>query len=61
MATKALTYNDAADLYDQQHTGRRARTLPMHRVIAWLEHQPNIRYCKKKDEFYHQKIKETVQ
>ena len=36
-----LTWNDLADLYDRQHTGRKARTLPMDHVFEWAEKQPD--------------------
>lgn len=34
-----LTWDDLANLYDKEHTGRKARTLPMDSVFAWAEKQ----------------------
>ena len=45
--TKALTWNELADLYDKVHTGRKARTLPMDTVFAWAEAQTETFYVSK--------------
>ena len=34
-----LTWNELADLYDKEHSGRKARTLPMDKVFEWAEKQ----------------------
>jgi hypothetical protein len=39
MITKALTWNELADKYDVEHSGRKARTLPMDHVFSWAEKQ----------------------
>jgi len=36
---KALTWDELADLYDQAHSNRSARTLPMDVVFSWAERQ----------------------
>ena len=42
MTSKALTWDELADAYDKQHSGRPARTLPMDRVFEWAESQPSF-------------------
>lgn len=56
---KAMTLDNAADLYDQRNGGRRARTLPIEHVLSWLETQTDVRYCPKSDEFYHESTAEV--
>jgi len=42
--SKALTWNDLANLYDKEHSGRKARTLDMNTVFQWAERQTNKFY-----------------
>jgi len=37
--TKALTWNELADLFDKANNGRKARTLSMGTVFEWAEKQ----------------------
>jgi len=37
--SKALTWDDLANLYDKTHSGRPARTLPMEKVFDWAKQQ----------------------
>ena len=37
--SKALTWDDLANLYDKTNSGRLARTLPMEKVFDWAERQ----------------------
>jgi hypothetical protein len=39
---KVLTWNDLANLYDQHHGGRKARTLRMETVSDWAENRPDL-------------------
>jgi hypothetical protein len=36
-----LTWEELANLYDKEHSGRKARTLPMDTVLAWAERHPD--------------------
>ena len=38
---KNLTWNELAEEYDKQHSGRKARTLPLDCVFKWAEKQIN--------------------
>lgn len=40
MADK-LTWEELADIYDSEHNGRKARTLPMGSIFEWAERQPH--------------------
>ena len=37
--TKALTWDELANLFDKANIGRKARTLPMDTVFEWAEKQ----------------------
>ena len=37
--SKALTWNDLAEIYDKSSPGRCARTLPMNRIFDWAAQQ----------------------
>ena len=37
--SKALTWEDLADVYDKENNGRKARTLPMDDVFKWFAKQ----------------------
>ena len=37
--SKALTWDDLADIYDKTHSGRPARTQPMNSIFDWAEQQ----------------------
>ena len=37
--SKALTWDDLANLYDETNSGRPARTLPMEKVFDWAKQQ----------------------
>jgi hypothetical protein len=52
-----LTYDDIATIWDERHPGggRKARTLPIHVVVAWVEKQPDVRYDEDADLFYLEK------
>ena len=39
--SKALTWDELADLHDKNHLGRPARTLPVNTVFKWAEDQPD--------------------
>ena len=39
MKGPALTWDDLADIYDEETSGRKARTLPMEDVFHWAENQ----------------------
>ena len=41
---KALTWNDIADMYDDMHRGKPARTLDMNYVFVWASNQENVYY-----------------
>lgn len=34
---KALTWEELANIYDKEHNGRKARTLPMDAIFEWAE------------------------
>lgn len=53
----ALTLDDIADLYDEYHSGRPARTLPMERVLDWAEKQTDLIYVHPKDDTFHKIVK----
>ena len=36
-----LTWEDLAKIYDKEHSGRKARTLPIDYVYEWAERQTN--------------------
>jgi len=38
----ALTYSQLGDIYDEHHTGRKARTLPMEKVTEWASKHPEL-------------------
>lgn len=57
---KALTWDDLADLYDKEHTGRPARTLPMDAVFMWAKNQTDKFYVCPKEETIHQILKEEA-
>jgi len=42
--TKALTWNELAEIYNKCHAGRSAKTLPMQTVFEWAMRQENIFY-----------------
>ena len=44
MISEALTWNELADIYDKEHKGRPARTLPMDDIFTWAEEQENRFY-----------------
>jgi len=50
--SKALTWDNLADIYDKTNHGRKARTLPMDEVFKWAERQ--------KDKFHVKKHKGTI-
>mgnify|MGYP003524898375 CR=1 FL=1 len=39
---KQLTMDEIADIYDKKQPGRKARTLPMERVLSWAEKRTDI-------------------
>jgi len=39
--SKALTWDELANIYDESHSGRKARTLPMDSVFSWAKGQPD--------------------
>lgn len=50
---KPLTLDQLADIYDANHSGRKARTLPIDTIIDWaIAHKNCVNYNKVKDEFY---------
>ena len=36
---KALIWDELANIYDSEHKGRKARTLPMDAIFKWAEKQ----------------------
>ena len=40
----ALTWENLANIYDKEHTGRPARTLPMETIFNWAAQQGD-RFC----------------
>jgi hypothetical protein len=52
MVGKALTWDELANIYDKEHSGRPARTLPMDVVFTWAEKQV--------DRFYVDPFKGTI-
>lgn len=42
MKRKALSLNDIADAYDREHSGRKARTLPIEDVMKWANQHPTL-------------------
>jgi hypothetical protein len=39
MNTKALTWDELANIYDKEHSGRKARTMSMDTIFKWAERQ----------------------
>jgi len=37
--SKPLTWDDLANFYDESHSGRPARTLPMEKIFDWAKRQ----------------------
>ncbi len=50
--SKALTWDDLANLYDKANSGRPARTLPMNEVRDWAIRQ--------KDKFWVHPVETTI-
>jgi len=42
--SNALTWEDLANIYDKEHTGRPARTLPMETIFNWAVQQSDRFY-----------------
>jgi hypothetical protein len=55
---KALTWNELADLYDEKHSGRPARTLRMETVFNWAERQTDKFKVDEKEGTIHKILKQ---
>lgn len=53
MNSKALTWDELADIYDKEHYGRKARTLPMDTIFKWAEKQHDRFHIDKKEGTLH--------
>lgn len=49
---KQLTWDDLADAYDKEHSGRKARTLPMEYVFEWAGKQTDKFHVDKEGYLY---------
>jgi len=47
-----LTWNELAALYDAEHSGRKARTLPMEYVADWAERKTEMFHVSEDGSFY---------